>query len=308
MSLVSTMHATAVAQDQSIPNPTTADTGSNSSSQAAIPTLNVQRGNPLGSLFTPQPQFPTAQTIYPQQPAAPAAGELNPLKGLFTPQPQYMTPQAIPNQDGQPADGEVNHLKGMFTPNNQWATPQTVLNPQAVPKALVPERQLLWGSDEERKQLIRQHNMATFGSELPPERAGNSPPAIPPGKQDSGKKQNALSKRPPGKSQPNSSNGALFTGTTAAAPSAADKESAERLRGAITQMRAGKNEDAISTFDRILKDRPLNAEIHYLKAVALVNLRRYQEAAAEYKFVLNDAQPGDKLEDLAKTGLSKLGQ
>src|ERR1700733_2003354 len=49
-------------------------------------TLNVQRGNPLAGLFTPQPQYPTPQTILNPEPKAPLAGELNPLKGLFTPQ------------------------------------------------------------------------------------------------------------------------------------------------------------------------------------------------------------------------------
>jgi hypothetical protein len=270
--------------------------------------LNVQRGNPLSGLFTPQPQYPTPQTIFNPEPKAPRPGELNPLKGLFTPQPQYPTAQTIRNGDGEPALGEVNHLKSVFTPPNQYATAQTVLNPQAVPRHFVPERQLLWGSEDVRNDLIKQHNLNTFGVEDPllnpvPKNIGVLPGQtdVKPGGVTNG-----------GKSEPGQGgkSSVSFHGSTTTTETIFDetrKAKREQLRDVLKMMAAKNNSAALKALAPMLKDDPENAQIHYLKAVALVNLHRYEEGGREYKTVL-ERSSSDQLSRLARVGLAKIGQ
>jgi hypothetical protein len=296
--------------------------------------LNVERGNPLLHLFTPPPQWPTAQTLWPEQPKMPEAGETNPLKGLFTPQPQYMTPQALPNPEGHPPDGEVNHLKGFFTPENQWATPQTELNPEERPHHYVPERQVLWGTPEEREALIREHNRNTYGSEVPPlEVQPKAPQAVAQNKQANargnaraGAKTAAGSQGQAGAQKDAQGKVAGNVGAiTAAQPSTlgvvpgqkplvngkpelspVDKAAQQELRGALDQLKGGRYQDSVNACDQVLQLRPENAQAHYIKAVALVNLRQFKEAANQYNEVMRLAQPGDKLMDLARVGLAKI--
>lgn len=314
----------------------TASSGASSTAAGAPPALNVPRGNPLQDLFTPQPQYPTAQSQANPQPAAPTAGELNPLKGLFTPQPQYQTPQATRNPDGQPPDGEVNHFKGFFTPANQWATPQTVLNPDAVPRNLIPERQLLWGTDEEKAALIRQHNLNTFGTEQPPQAVPSRPGPGHAALEEQGKttapKGKAATtaqkeKITPGQKQKPTAANKQVAKSTASAPEQGKAAEAEgqpaaiaapktasstpgaqpsRLREALSLIASAQYEKSVELLDHVLSDKHDDAQAHYLKAVALVKMHRYKDAAAEYKDVMRLA-PSDKIGALAHDGLAKIG-
>lgn len=260
--------------------------------------LNVPRGNPLEGLFTPQPQYPGATSLMNPEATPPPAGELNPLKGLFTPQPQYVTPQALPNPDGRPPDGETNHFKGMFTPPNQWATPQTILNPHAEPRSLVPERQFLWGSDEDSAALLRQHFVNTYGSE-------RSPQAVPEEKAAGGKGAKESSRQPTPKVK-QSSVGPEKTDPAKPVSESPHEKQPSPLRDALSCMASSDYEKSVQVIDRFLLENPNDAQAHYLRAVALVKLRRYENAAAEYKQVLH-IRPGDRLGDLARNGLKKLG-
>ncbi len=256
--------------------------------------LNVPRGNPLEGLFTPQPQYPKSHSLLNPEATPPPPGELNPLKGLFTPQPQYITPQTLRNPYGQPPDGEVNHLTGLFTPTNQWATPRTLLNPQSEPRHLIPERQFLWGQSEEQAALYRQHNLNTYAREqvVPPKE--QSKPGL--GTTDTGssatkKKDGAIAKRPK-----------LFTESHRSQ----EQQQSSPLNQAKFLIASSKYDLGLQLIDRILIEHPDDAQAHYLKAVALVKLRRYKDAATEYKTVLT-LQPKDHLGNLARQGLKKLG-
>lgn len=82
----------------------------------------LPEGNPLQNLFTPQPQYPTPQSVTNPQPSFASGddrpvtrifsvnnnnpekapeGTNNMLQGVFTAQPQYITPQTLQNQYGQ---------------------------------------------------------------------------------------------------------------------------------------------------------------------------------------------------------------
>lgn len=263
----------------------------------APPALNVPRGNPLEGLFTPQPQFPTAQTLMNPQPPAPAPGELNPLKGLFTPQPQYLTPQATRNPQPQLPEGEVNHLKGVFTPPNQYATPHTLLNPQPVPRNFIPERQYLFGSDADRYSIWMQHNYNTFGTPFPPSPASAQTPTA---------KNKTAPTKPEAKKKP------VKTPSTKASPTAQAEAAAaaaarNAMRQALESMHAGDNKKALDLLEHVVADRPGDAQARYLRAVALVNLKRYPEAQTEYSKVI-EMSHDDQLTALARAGLHKISQ
>lgn len=256
--------------------------------------LNVNRGNPLEGLFTPQPQYPKSHSILNPEATPPAPGELNPLKGLFTPQPQYPTPQTLVNPDGRPPDGEVNHLTGLFTPVNQWATPRTLLNPQSEPRHLIPERQFLWGQPEHRDALYREHHLNTYGKDvlIPSAKEQVKPRLGPTDASSSAKKSKDLdnTKRPK-----------LFF------ESHKSKEKpSSPISEALFLIACSKYDLGLKAVDKILAMHPDDAQAHYVKAIALVKLRRYKDAAAEYRSVLR-LQPTVHLGNLARKGLKKIG-
>lgn len=257
--------------------------------QAAV--LLQQRGNALKDLFTPQPQYPTSQTIFNPQPAAPAAGQLNPLKGLFTPQPQYPTPQSIMNPHASPADGEHNHFKGLFTPQPQYPTPQTIMNPEAEPRHLVPERVIKWpgasglaGSNSTPAEAANDKR-GTGQSPVPPSagRAGEAPPAA---------GAPAVAPHAP----PDISPGGVH----------AEAPYVKHLKEAILLMNARHYVRSVEALTRILDAEPHNAQAHYIRAVNYVHLRKYAEAAADYRQVMA-LQPNTVLSSMAAEGLKKIG-
>jgi len=262
--------------------------------------LNVPHGNPLQGLFTPQPQFPTAQTHSNPDPKTPAAGELNPLKGLFTPQPQFVTPQTKMNSDAEPPPGEVNHLKGFFTPSKQFETPQTIQNPQPKPANLVPERQLLWGAEEQRQNLIRQHNLNTFGVENPlnSNRARTSNPTQPNKNTPTNTQRSKAATNKPGTA-------AASAAAHAVVETPSERKEKSALRNALNLLHQGKNEECLRALDLLLSENPNDAQAHYIKGVALVTARRYNDAAEEYQAVIQQGR-GDGLESLARDGLKKI--
>lgn len=271
--------------------------------------LNVQRGNALQDLFTPKPQYVTPQTIMPPQPTPAQPGELNPLKGLFTPPQPFTTPQTVINPQAQPADGETNHLRSVFTPQPQYQTPQAIPNPEAVPRHLVPERELLWGSDERRASITREHLQNSFGfpsqQNLFPNKLGQrsgSAEKLP----DHSRVSENVPHASVSRAQPNQR-----AEKAAAVPennvhSADVNRTASTLRSALTQIDLGQPAAGLALLGPFLKAHPENAQAHYLTAVALVNTRRYGEAAAEYATVLSLESPTTQLYKLAQLGLSKL--
>jgi hypothetical protein len=283
------------------------------------PVLNVPRGNPLQGLFTPQPQYPHAQSLLNPEPTPPAPGELNPLKGLFTPQPQFVTPQALKNPDGQPQDGEVNHLTGLFTPHNQWATPQTVLNPVSEPHHLIPERQFLWGTTEERTALYMQHKLNTsepdtYVRKQPPkvEKPQSGLGQIDAWSTDSRHRKMGGTGGIDGKNKITDSP-IRTTGEQLKTPpskpinkSGTSGEKQSPLAEALSLIALSRYDSALKLIDSILSKHPDDAQAHYVKAVALVKMRRYKDAADEYRTVLR-IQPEDRVGNLARQGLKKIG-
>lgn len=79
------------------------------------------------------------------------------------------------------------------------------------------------------------------------------------------------------------------------------------LRSVVFNLRMGNYDTCLKDLNVLLITEPNNAEAHYLEAVALVGMRRYDEAAKQYKEVLN-LQPQGKLATLATSGLAKLGK
>ena len=75
---------------------------------------------------------------------------------------------------------------------------------------------------------------------------------------------------------------------------------------AIIQSRLGRNNDALSTFDQVLKIEPANADVFYNRGSVLRRLRRFDEALASYEkalklepnFVKALYQRGNTLRDL----------
>jgi len=279
---------------------TSTSDGGDASASSSGPVLNVPHDNSLEGLFTGQRQFPTAQTLTNPQPAAPAAGEINPLRRLFTPPNQWSTPQTVLNPDSQPPDGEVNHLKGVFTPGNTFATPQTVLNPHATPRNLVPERQFLWGGDDVRNSLLLQHAINTYGSatssqDMPG--AGTTQQAAKPPQSNTKKGKAAPPPKTPGTP-------AAQKQTLAIPPAASNEHSP--LKMSLSLMRTGENEKSLQLLEQILREHPEDASAHYLKAVILVRMKQYKNAADQYNEVIR-LNPGTQLSTYAREGLTKIG-
>ena len=203
------------------------------------------------------------------QPAAPLAGEKNPLKGLFTAQPQYPTPQTLMNPHPTPDASDPNHLKGVFTAQPQFPTPQTLLNPHPMPRYYVKER-----LPNEFFEPVK--SPATAFRENNPTNQNTAAAAA-------------------------ASNAALKERTDAAAATS------HALRQAVQMINAAHESDAIGLLDRVMVQAPSNYQAHYLKAVALVRMRRYGDARTIYKNILQSHGADPALKRLAEEGLSKLG-
>ncbi|HEY9788194.1 MAG TPA: tetratricopeptide repeat protein [Candidatus Obscuribacterales bacterium] len=247
-------------------------------------------GNALHGLFTPQPQYITPQTLINPQPKAPHPDEPNPLKGLFTPQPQYITPQTLLNPHPNPIEGEPNHFKGLFTAQPQYITPQTLKNPDAVPRFYSPSRLEI-----------------TVPGYIRPSLRGE-------GQKSSKNEARAPAKEP---SEKGSGENAKAAGAgTAADRAAATRRMAENgkpagkvdihpLRQALAEINKGQYGRALTTLDQFLILHPKHAQAHYLRAVALVILRRFREAEAEYLSVTRLTSDAALIER-AQEGLRKL--
>jgi hypothetical protein len=284
--------------------------------------LDVNRGNPLEKLFTPPNQWSTPQTAINPQPPAPAPGELNALRNLYTPMRQWSTPQTLQNPQAQTPDGEVNHLKNVFTPPNQWSTPQTVLNPQAIPRSFIPERELLWGTEDQRDALLLEHRANTLGS-------ASSPPAVPASGAVFGQTQKlpaaqlkktqttakGTSKAPDstktaGKDSTTAATAPSKNGLTVPPPPVSQAAGGEKedspLKMSLSLMRSGDNERSLQLLSQIVNRHPEDASARYLKAVALVRMKQYKAAAEEYNEVIR-LSPGTRLSTYAREGLTKIG-
>lgn len=251
--------------------------GADAEEPAQFPPL----GNPLHDLFTPQPQYPTAQSLANPQPQAPVAGEINPLKGLFTPDLQFPTYQTVPNPVPQPPEGEPNHFKGLFTPQPQFATPQAIPNPDPVPRFFVPERL---------------PQTKTNDSEQEPEgTAGTTEPgAEPKGENEEEEKPNL--------------GGKLNSEAEQVEEGAATTQSKyDPVREALLHIQLGQYQDSLTILNKVLSLNSKDARAHYLKAMTHVLMRDYVNARHEYRLAIS-LSPNSELSRLAEQGLKKLGR
>lgn len=300
-------------------------------------------GNPLKDLFTPQPQYVTPQTLANPQPQAPEQGESNPLKGLFTPQPQYLTPQAIQNKHPEPIEGEVNHFRGLYTPQPQFLTPQATINPEAEPRYYVPERlpralrPAARQSESSEEDILQGHGPSEGGrapgEEFPPggERgSASAEPRSAEGRESAGAgaggKEIGSAGKPAAGQAKDKAKGAeaspkgaaksdLGKGATDGRAPLVQSAGANRsgsadpnhpLRKAMFSLRQGNYTQSLDQLNEVLTSNPKDAQAHYLLAVTNVMLRRYTEAANQYRAVLNLSQSSE-IRALAETGLRKIG-
>jgi hypothetical protein len=247
------------------------------------PDLPQPETNPLQGLFTPQPQYPTPQTIMNPDPVQPQ-GAKNQLQGMFTPQPQYVDPQTIMNPNPAQPQGEPNPLKGLFTPQPQYVTPQTIINPDPVPLHYQPPP----------PEPVEPTAATTAPGEGPTTTAPTKKPAETPGAKKP-------TKKPPAKKPKK------------AAPIPKDQPKDETptvqlnpLRDAIIYLNAQEYQNCLASISGYLAKDPNNAEAHYIKAVTLVYLRQYTDAASEYRQTISLTKD-PQLQQKAQDGLKKLG-
>lgn len=215
----------------------------------------------------------------------------NPLKDLFTPQPQFVTPQTLLNPQPQaPKAGETNPLKGLFTPQPQYVTPQTLLNPEPTPPA---------------GELNHFKGVFTAQPQYPTPQTLMNPHPLP---------RYYVKERMPDHFFEKSSSGkkaSVDQAETALGPSKPSQSIAANnnhpLRQAMLLINSAHEEDAVGLMDRFLVQYPGNMQARYVKAVALVRLRRLGDARQEYKTIIqfsNDVA----LKKLAQEGISKLDE
>ena len=215
----------------------------------------------------------------------------NPLKDLFTPQPQFVTPQTLMNpQPKLPAAGEANPLKGLFTPQPQYVTPQTLMNPEPNPPS--GEINHLKGVFTAQPQyptaqtLMNPHALPRYyvKERLPDhffQKASNA---------NSVEVQKAETQLGPAKSTDANTAG-----------------SNHPLRQAMLLINSNREEDAVGLMDRVLVQTPGNFQAHYVRAVALVRLRRFAAAGEEYRTIMRFS-PDLALRKMAQEGISKLSE
>lgn len=214
----------------------------------------------------------------------------NPLKDLFTPQPQYVTPQTLMNpQPKAPFAGEANPLKGLFTPQPQYVTPQTLMNPEPSPPG---------------GEINHFKGMFTAQPQYPTSQTLMNPHALP---------RYYVKERLPEHFFEKAVNGKGADGQKAETPLGPAKStdantagSAHPLRQALLLLNSGREQDAIRLINRMLVQTPGNFQARYVRAVALVRLRRFAEASEEYKTILRFS-PDLALRKLAQEGITKLG-
>ncbi len=328
-------------------------------------------GNPLESLFTPQPQYVTPQTVANPQPSIPA-GEANPIKNLFNIQPQFPNSQNPGYQTPEAPKGTDNHLQGFFTPPNQFVTPQTVVNPQPVPKYLIPDFAKIQAEEEEKQAAAAAaasggagsstasapdagKSSATGASEKEKSKEGKDKEKSKSEDKDKSKtgeksdkdKENekdktagkegsdkdkdkaAADKEGADKDKAVSDKEGADKDKAAADKegpdkdkAAADKEGADKdkkkeaeapkvgpynpLSEALFFISVGQYQRSLDLLGKVLLKNPNDAQAHYIKAVASVSMRSYQQAADEYRKVLN-LVPRTDLSRRALEGLKKLG-
>lgn len=241
----------------------------------------------MGSAQNPAQSKANKQLIESLRDVFPING--NPLKDLFTPQPQYVTPQTLMNpQPAAPRAGEANPLKGLFTPQPQYITPQTLMNPEPNPPG--GEINHFKGVFTAQPQYVTPQTIMNphplpryYVKERLPEHFFE--------KDASGKKaqtDTAETQLGPSKSADNSG--------------APDNHP---LRRAMLLMNSAREADAVALMDRLLVQYPGNFQARYVKAVALVRLRRFGDAREEYKTILQFSADF-ALRQLAQEGMAKL--
>lgn len=215
----------------------------------------------------------------------------NPLKDLFTPQPQFVTPQTLLNPQPQaPKAGEANPLKGLFTPQPQYVTPQTLLNPEPTPPT---------------GELNHFKGVFTAQPQYPTPQTLMNPHPLPRYYVKERMPDHFFEKSAGGKSA------SVDHAETALGPSKPSQSIAANnshpLRQAMLLINSAHEEDAVGLMDRFLVQYPGNMQARYVKAVALVRLRRLGDARQEYKTIMqfsNDVA----LKKLAQDGISKLDE
>jgi len=215
----------------------------------------------------------------------------NPLKDLFTPQPQYVTPQTLLNpQPAVPKSGEVNPLKGLFTPQPQYITPQTLLNPEPTPPA---------------GEINHFKGVFTAQPQFPTPQTLMNPHPLP---------RYYVKERLPDHFFEKNTGTKSNSGDKAETPLGPSKSSdsvaansSHPVRQAMLLIDSAHEEDAVGLMDRYLVQYPGNFQARYVKAVALVRLRRFGDARTEYKTILQFASDV-ALRKLAQEGISKLDE
>lgn len=289
----------------------------------------LPEGNPLQGLFTPQPQFPTAQTQQNPQPNVPENfGKEGGFGGLFN-----ISGGAAPN----PQSGTNNVLQGLFTGQNPFQTPQATQNPQPQAQFATPGYGQAKFSDLEKAGIQFKVGPNTdpndYEGRVPdpkpatPEPAAAAKKDVPAatkdakdakGDKDKDKDKDKAAKDKDGKSDADKDGKDKDKDAKADADKDAkdkdkDKEALKPagpynpLKDAISLMQGGKTEQALYVLAEVLKKNPANAEAHYLAGIGWVNLRNYKMAADEYRVVLR-LVPATQLAALAIEGLKKIGE
>jgi hypothetical protein len=281
--------------------------------------------NPVQGLFTPQPQYPTAQTQMNPDPQPPTggAGGANPLGALFNMGASPNAPAATYSTPDTPK-GE-NPLQGFFTGQPLFVTPQTLANPDPAPKMAGP-----YGTEAPKENTATAENGDKNAN---PSGDGNTAKAE---DKDTGDKDKTASDK-------DKAEGKEAKDKTASEEKDKDKEAkgedkdkektaaegdkekskdkdkkAEKedeqptpgaynaLKEAIALINDGQPAQAVSLLAGITKQYPGHAQAHYLSAVALVTLRNYDRAADEYRAVIV-LVPTSSLAQRAAEGLKKIG-
>lgn len=215
----------------------------------------------------------------------------NPLKDLFTPQPQYVTPQTLLNpQPTVPKSGEVNPLKGLFTPQPQYITPQTLLNPEPTPPA---------------GEINHFKGVFTAQPQFPTPQTLMNPHPLPRYYVKERLPDHFFEKNTGTKSE-SSDKAETPLGPSKSSDSVA-ADTSHPLRQAMLLINSAHEEDAVGLIDRYLVRYPGNFQARYVKAVALVRLRRLGDARTEYKTILQFSSDV-ALKKLAQEGISKLDE
>lgn len=215
----------------------------------------------------------------------------NPLKDLFTPQPQFVTPQTLMNpQPKHPASGESNPLKGLFTPQPQYLTPQTLINPEPTPPS---------------GEINHLKGVFTAQPQYPTPQTLMNPHALPRYYVKERLPDHFFEKTTKGKTA-DAQKGETQLGP-AKTTDANTAGSNHPLRKAMLLINSNHEEDAIGLMDRLLVQMPGNYQAHYVRAVALVRLRRFADASEEYRTIMRFS-PDLALRKLAQEGIARLSE